>query len=83
MADKGCNRCKHHKSSLNDDLGLVFTCLNGKQKEHNLWWQNNGHKKDDLDDMPCFEQTEVSKCMDRMHELLDEMLKLAENIKKQ
>jgi len=59
MANKGCNRCKHHKSSLNDDLGMVYSCLNGKQREHNLWWQNNGHKTDDLDEVPYGGSDEV------------------------
>ena len=84
MKHKGCNNCVHHKSTFNDD-NLVSRCMKGNQKEYNLWWQNNGHKKsddDDVDEMPCFEQTDVSKAMDRMHDLLDEMLDLVDNIKK-
>lgn len=84
MANKGCNRCVHHESSLDDDLGLLKRCLKNNQKQHNLWWQNNGHKTsdDDLDDMDCFEQSEVSKSLDKLHSLLDEIAEVIEKNKK-
>ena len=83
MKHKGYINCVHHKTTLKDDLGLSYKCLKGNQKEYNLWWQNNGHKKsdDDMDEMPCFEQSDVSKAMDRMHNILDEMLDLVKDIK--
>jgi hypothetical protein len=78
MSSKWCIDCVHYKSypvrmisNISDRI-----CFKWKDKEMNLWWKNNWNKSrdDTLTEMECFEQSEISKSLDKMLWLTDEML---------
>lgn len=68
----GCLNCKHHKSYSG------CTNPNVKKKVSKDWWKANGKKtrNDILTTLTCFEPTELSLRLDKMNDLLDQMLDL-------
>lgn len=57
-------------------LGKFYgTCLAGNVKSYEEWWKNNGHllESEPHDEMSCFEATDLSKSMDSMLDLLNQM----------
>ncbi len=77
----GCNECKFHcKEPGYYEGGVYFpnrTCLSGHTQDMFWWWENNGPKAaGNLDDMPCHEHHDSTKCLMKMNELLDKMNEL-------
>ena len=82
MANKGCNNCSHYNSGkLNmwkDDEPR--SCKLGKNEELDKWWLENGNKtnKTIINDMPCYQDTELGILSGKLSELLDEMKKITD-----
>jgi hypothetical protein len=79
----GCNNCKHKKSQLvwledNSKSVMIHDCKLGFKDKTNIWWNNNGHKREEseLDSMDCFEETDSMKSLNSMNEILDKMLNI-------
>ena len=82
MANKGCNNCEHY------NLGKInmwrdddpHSCKLDNKEEFNNWWIENGHKtdKNNISDMPCYQETKLGKLSNKLHEILDEMIKVAD-----
>jgi hypothetical protein len=74
---RGCNNCHHYKIGelkiWGDDV--PSKCLLGKDKEFNLWWNENGKKKnsDELTNMLCFQETKLSELYSELSSILDEL----------
>ena len=83
MADKGCNNCLHYKFGemrmWEDDIPR--RCLLGNHEKFNLWWEENGGKRntDELTDMDCFEETEFGEFLNESSKILDELKKIVDN----
>lgn len=79
MLNKGCNDCIHYKHAeikvyTND---IPSKCLLGNDAEFQLWWKENGEKKnkEELIDMPCFKETQISKSINKMIKIINEIHK--------
>jgi len=79
---KGCLDCEHHK------FGDVFhnirsSCGLGKHGEYSDWWARNGHKKhgDPIDEMPCFQPTRTVASLDKISDLMGQMMVIAKTYK--
>ena len=71
---------KDASSVLGDHYGK---CLKGHQKIYVNWWKENSNKKvkEITDSLDCHEDTPISKSLDNMMSLLDEMGKLIDKQK--
>lgn len=68
----GCNNCRHHCSTY------LCTKEGVPMIEAKNWWDRNGKRnpKDKVDDMPCFDPTNIAISLDKMSMLLDKMIDL-------
>ena len=60
MTNSGCMSCEHN-------LGYKKGCSKGFDKEQNIWWENNGHKKVNenlFDSMDCFQNKVLTAAYD-------------------
>lgn len=88
----GCLNCKHNQSRIienssdntNPKTTLKFSCELGFDKKNNKWWEQNGKKttSEDMDDMECYEDSDISKALSKMNELVDKMHKIVDDINK-
>lgn len=73
-----CIDCKHYKSEIvfsdKNEIKSNKTCLVGNIKEMQEFWVNNHWKirgKDEIDNLPCFEENNISKSLRIMSNTLD------------
>lgn len=76
----GCNECKFYDSKLGDYLNgrfqMIRNCTLGKNDEMNKWWEDNGKKQADLDNMECHDYHDSTKALISLNNKAQEILDL-------
>ena len=70
---RNCIDCKHY---IYSDGSTPRHCGVGFDDVFNKWWEDNGRRvrgRDTFDELECYEETEGSKKLGKMMNLLDEM----------
>lgn len=78
--NNGCLDCVHYKTEIDfwNNKPTKRICLKGNAETTVKWWEENGKKtrKDVLDSLECFEETQNAKFLNSMSNKIDEMMNI-------